>query len=145
MKTWYISGSNLPRLEIVSNSMDNALAKARQIDENYDTCQLKDIKLMDLSIGGNGHINKWKFGFFEECSRMSGNTFKDEDYTILDGYRIRKRDYQRNKELFNKSTNIFNFLFKYISHDKKLKPKLLQAQPENYIQKKIEIYYINTA
>lgn len=102
MKTWFVWGSNLPRLEIVSNSMDKALAKARQIDDNYDTCQLKDIKLMDLSIGTNGYINIWKFGFFEECARMSGNTFKDEDYTIIDGYRIRKTDYQRNKEHFEK-------------------------------------------
>lgn len=101
MKTWFIWGSNLPRLEIASNSMDRALAKARQIDENYNTCQLKDIKIMDLSIGGNGHINIWNFGFFEECARMSGNNFKDEDYTIIDGYRINKAQYKRNKELFD--------------------------------------------
>ena len=44
MKTWYIWGNNLPRLEIVSNSMDKALAKAREIDDNYNTCQLKEIK-----------------------------------------------------------------------------------------------------
>ena len=101
MKTWYIWGGNLPRLEIISNSMDKALAKARQIDENYDTCQLKDIKLMDLSIGGKGYINIWKFGFFEECAKMSGNTFKDEDYTIIEGYRLDKEQYKRNKELFD--------------------------------------------
>ena len=102
MKTWFIWGSNLPRLEIVSNSMDKALEKARQIDDNYNTCQLKDIKLMDLTIGRFGHINIWKLGFFEECARMSGNTFKDEDYTIIDGYRIDKAQYKRNKELFDK-------------------------------------------
>lgn len=102
MKTWFVWGNNLPRLEIVSNSMDKALAKARQIDENYNTCQLKDIKLMDLAIGRHGHINLWKFGFFDECARMSGSTFKDEDYTIIDGYRVRKTDYQRNKEHFDK-------------------------------------------
>ena len=45
MKTWLVWGSNLPRLEIVSNSMDKALEKARQIDDKYNTCQLKDIKL----------------------------------------------------------------------------------------------------
>ena len=102
MKTWFVWGSNLPRLEIVSNSMDKALAKARQIDENYDTCQLKDIKLMDLAIGANGKINLWNFGFFEECSKMPGSIFKDEEYPIIDGYRLRKTDYQRNKELFDK-------------------------------------------
>ena len=102
MKTWLIWGSNLPRLEIVSNSMDKALEKARQIDDRYNTCQLKDIKLMDLTIGRFGHINIWKFGFFEECARMSGNTFKDEDYTIIGGYRIDKAQYKRNKELFDK-------------------------------------------
>lgn len=101
MKTWFVWGTNLPRLEIVSNSMDKALSKARQIDENYNTCQLKDIKLMDLSIGGNGYINIWNFGFFEECCRMSGSTFNDEDYTIIDGYRIRKSEYKRNKERFD--------------------------------------------
>ena len=105
MKTWYIWGRNLPRLEIVSNSMDKALAKARQIDENYDTCQLKDIKLMDLSIGEYGYINVWKFGFFEQCNIMSGNTFKDEDYTIIAGYRINKAQYKRNKELFDNYIN----------------------------------------
>ena len=101
MKTWYIWGGNLPQLEIVSNSMDKALEKARQIDNDYNTCQLKDIKLMDLTVGGMGHINIWKFGFFEECARMSGNTFKDEDYTIIDGYRINKAQYKRDKELFD--------------------------------------------
>ncbi len=101
MKTWYIWGNNLPRLEIVSNSMDKALEKARQIDDKYNTCQLKDIKLMDLTIGSSGHINIWKFGFFEECSRMSGNTLIDEDYTIIDGYRINKAQYTRNKKLFD--------------------------------------------
>lgn len=101
MKTWYIWGNNLPRLEIVSNSMDKALEKARQIDDKYNTCQLKDIKLMDLTIGELGHINIWKFGFFERCARMSGNTFNDEDYTIIDGYRINKAQYKRNKELFD--------------------------------------------
>ena len=102
MKTWYIWGNNLPRLEIVSNSMDKALEKARQIDDNYNTCQLKDIKLIDLTIGEMGHINIWKFGFFEQCAAMSGNTFKDEEYTIIDGYRINKAVYTRNKEQFDK-------------------------------------------
>lgn len=102
MKTWYIWGDNLPRLEIVSNSMDKALSKARQIDQNYNTCQLKDIKLMDLSIVGNGGINLWKFGFFERCAEVSGTIFKDEDFTIIDGYRIKKTDYKRNKEHFDK-------------------------------------------
>ena len=102
MKTWFVWGSNLPRLEIASNSMDKALAKARQIDDRYNTCQLKDIKLMDLTIGRYGHIDVWKFGFFEECAKMAGNTFKDEDYTIKAGYRINKAQYKRNKELFDK-------------------------------------------
>mgnify|MGYP003437935784 FL=1 len=101
MKTWYIWGSNLPRLEIVSNSMDKALERARQIDSKYNTCQLKDIKLMDLTIDGFGHIDLWKFGFFEACAKMSGNTFKDEDYTIIEGYRIDKAQYKRDKELFD--------------------------------------------
>ena len=101
MKTWFVWGRSLPRLEIVSNSMDNALTKARQIDDKYDTCQLKDIKLMDLTIGRYGHIDIWNFGFFEECARMSGNTFNDDDYTIIEGYRINKAQYKRNKELFN--------------------------------------------
>ena len=105
MKTWFVWGNNLPRLEIISNSMDKALEKARQIDDNYNTCQLKDIKLMDMSIGGNGHINIWKFGFFEECAEMAGNIFKDEEFTIIDGYRIRKTDYQRNKDLFDEYIN----------------------------------------
>ena len=100
MKTWYIWGNNLPRLEIVSDSMDKALEKARQIDEQYNTCQLKEIKLMDLAIGRTGEVNIWKFGFFEECAKMSGYTFVDEDYTIIDGYRINKAQYKRNKELF---------------------------------------------
>ena len=101
MKTWYIWGGNLPGLEIVSNSMDKALAKARQIDEGYNTCQLKDIKLMDLTLGELGHINIWKLGFFERCAKMSGFTFKDEDYTIIDGYRLDRAQYKRNKELFD--------------------------------------------
>ena len=50
MKTWFVWGNNLPRLEIVSNSMDKALEKARQIDDKYNTCQLKDIKLMDKKV-----------------------------------------------------------------------------------------------
>ena len=62
---------------------------------------VKDIKLMDLTVGRSGHINTWKFGFFEECARMSGNTFKDEDYTIIEGYRIDKAQYKRNKHLFD--------------------------------------------
>ena len=105
MKTWFVWGRNLPRLEIVSNSMDKALEKARQIDDKYNTCRLKDIKLMDLTIGRSGHIDVWKFGFFEECAKMSGNTFNDEDYTIIDGYRINKAQYKRNKELFNEYIN----------------------------------------
>ena len=105
MKTWFVWGGNLPRLEIVSNSMDRALEKARQIDSTYNTCQLKDIKLMDLTIGRYGHIDAWEFGFFEECAKMSGDTLKDEDYTIIDGYRINKAQYKRNKELFNEYIN----------------------------------------
>ena len=105
MKTWFVWGGNLPRLEIVSNSMDRALEKARQIDDKYNTCQLKDIKLMDLAIARYGNIDAWKFGFFKECARMSGNIFKDEDYTIIDGYRMNKAQYKRNKELFDAYIN----------------------------------------
>lgn len=41
MKTWYVWGINLPKLEIKANSFDNAIAQARKINKNYNTGQLK--------------------------------------------------------------------------------------------------------
>lgn len=42
MKIWYIWGTNLERLEIKANSFDEAIKKARKIDRNYNTGQLKE-------------------------------------------------------------------------------------------------------
>ena len=36
MKTWYVWGINLPKLEIKANSFDNAIAQARKINKNYN-------------------------------------------------------------------------------------------------------------
>ena len=41
MKTWYIWGINLPKIEIKANSFDNAIAQARKVNKNYNTGQLK--------------------------------------------------------------------------------------------------------
>ena len=41
MKTWYVWGINLPKIEIKANSYDNAIAQARKINKNYNTGQLK--------------------------------------------------------------------------------------------------------
>lgn len=41
-KTWLISGSDLPTLEIVADSFDAALAEARKIDARYNTGQVKE-------------------------------------------------------------------------------------------------------
>ena len=41
MKTWYIWGINLPKIEIKADSFDNAIAQARKINKNYNTGQLK--------------------------------------------------------------------------------------------------------
>ena len=41
MKTWYVWGINLPKIEIKANSFDNAIAQARKINKNYNTGQLK--------------------------------------------------------------------------------------------------------
>ena len=41
MKTWYVWGINLPKLEIKASSFDNAIAQARKINKNYNTGQLK--------------------------------------------------------------------------------------------------------
>ena len=41
MKTWYVWGINLPKLEIKADSFDNAIAQARKINKNYNTGQLK--------------------------------------------------------------------------------------------------------
>ena len=37
MKTWYVWGINLPKIEIKANSFDNAIAQARKINKNYNT------------------------------------------------------------------------------------------------------------
>ena len=42
MKTWYIWGVGLERLEIKANNFDEAIKKARKIDLNYNTGQLKE-------------------------------------------------------------------------------------------------------
>ena len=41
MKTWYVWGINLPKIEIKANSFDNAIAQARKINKNYNIGQLK--------------------------------------------------------------------------------------------------------
>lgn len=41
MKTWYVWGINLPKIEIKANSFDNAIAQARKINKNYNTGQLR--------------------------------------------------------------------------------------------------------
>ena len=41
MKTWYVWGINLPKIEIKANSFDNAIAQARKINKNYNAGQLK--------------------------------------------------------------------------------------------------------
>ena len=41
MKTWYVWGINLPKIEIKADSFDNAIAQARKINKNYNTDQLK--------------------------------------------------------------------------------------------------------
>ena len=41
MKTWYVWGINLPKIEIKADSFDNAIAQARKINKNYNTGQLK--------------------------------------------------------------------------------------------------------
>ena len=41
MKTWYIWGINLPKIEIKADSFDNAISQARKINKNYNTGQLK--------------------------------------------------------------------------------------------------------
>ena len=41
MKTWYVWGINLPKLEIKANSLDNAIAQARKINKNYNIAQIK--------------------------------------------------------------------------------------------------------
>ena len=41
MKTWYVWGINLPKIEIKANSFDNAIAQERKINKNYNTGQLK--------------------------------------------------------------------------------------------------------
>ena len=41
MKTWYVWGINLPKIEIKANSYDNAIAQARKINKNYNIGQLK--------------------------------------------------------------------------------------------------------
>ena len=41
MKTWYVWGINLPKIEIKADSFDNAIAQARKINKNYNIGQLK--------------------------------------------------------------------------------------------------------
>ena len=41
IKTWYVWGINLPKIEIKANSYDNAIAQARKINKNYNIGQLK--------------------------------------------------------------------------------------------------------
>ena len=36
MKTWYVWGINLPKIEIKANSFDNAIAQARKINKKYN-------------------------------------------------------------------------------------------------------------
>ena len=40
MKTWYVWGINLPKIEIKANSFDNAIAQARKVNKNYNIGQL---------------------------------------------------------------------------------------------------------
>ena len=42
MKTWYVWGINLPKLEIKANSFDNAIAQARKMNKNYNTSQINN-------------------------------------------------------------------------------------------------------
>ena len=42
MKIWYIWGVGLERLEIKANSFDEAIEKARKINQNYSIGQLKE-------------------------------------------------------------------------------------------------------
>ena len=41
-KIWYIWGIGLERLEIKANSFDEAIEKARKINQNYSIGQLKE-------------------------------------------------------------------------------------------------------
>lgn len=41
-KAWLVSGSDLPILEIVADSFDDALAEARIVDVRYNTGQVKE-------------------------------------------------------------------------------------------------------
>ena len=41
MKTWYVWGINLPKIEIKADSFDNAIAQAKKINKNYNAGQLK--------------------------------------------------------------------------------------------------------
>ena len=41
MKTWYVWGINLPKIEIKANRFDKAITQTRKINKNYNTRQLK--------------------------------------------------------------------------------------------------------
>ena len=41
MKTWYVWGINLPKIEIKANSLYDAIAQARKINKNYNIAQIK--------------------------------------------------------------------------------------------------------
>lgn len=41
MKAWYVWGIGLDKIEIVADSFDEAIKKARVINPNYNSVQLK--------------------------------------------------------------------------------------------------------
>ena len=60
------------------------------------------MKMVDLAIGSGGKINRWSNGFFEESAKLAGNKFNSDDYITIGQFRIKKRQYEENKEKFDK-------------------------------------------
>ena len=114
MKSWFVWGRNLPRLEIVSNSMDKALEKASQIDDKYNTCQLKEYEyaksknrlnssfgmtIQKLAIDEITYTDKWEESKKELCEVLdfyykSKNSFliKQQGIYVTDHARRRLQE-----------------------------------------------------
>lgn len=62
-------------------------------------------KIKDLALGSGGHVNMWNKGFFEDCAKMAGNKFNEDDYIVIGQFRMKKRQYEENKEKFDNYMN----------------------------------------
>lgn len=60
------------------------------------------MKVFDLVLGSSGKVHIWDKGFFEGCAEMAGNKFNEDDYISIGQFRMKKIQYEDNKEKFDR-------------------------------------------